>query len=220
MRSVLPEAIATITALTRGPRAHLTKAPPTRSSITILSGVVTEKMILQHILKPSEEALAKPLRGMALPGRQTVLLEALSQIIERLSILSTRKELLKSAGRLFCVWLMIGLVAPSAASAQGRAFESSESWLDRVKFGDAESERDHQLETDHSEVIESAQDPPKFLHIASVTATAGSAPESTLIPAGEWEVLRKGEWIDYELSGRTTVDHLRVAWGRTQTFFF
>ncbi|MFO7904931.1 MAG: discoidin domain-containing protein [Pirellulaceae bacterium] len=115
---------------------------------------------------------------------------------------------------------MIALVTSSAAYAQGQAFESSESWLDWVKFGDAESERGHQFEADHSQVIQGAQDSPESLHIASVSATAGSAPESTLTPAGEWGVLRKGEWIDYELSDRTTLDHLKVAWGRTQMFFF
>jgi hypothetical protein len=127
---------------------------------------------------------------------------------------------MKPAERLFCV-LMIALISSSAAYAQGQAFESKDSWLDGVDFGDADSERGHQLETDHSEVIEGAQDSPEFLHhIAFITAMAGSAPESTLTPAGEWAVLRQDEWIDYQLSHRTTLDHIKVAWGRTQAFFF
>jgi hypothetical protein len=96
--------------------------------------------------------------------------------------------------------MIIALVTPSAVYAQGQAFESEESWLDRGDFGDAESERGHQLEIDHSQGIEGAQDSPEYLHIVSVTATAGSAPESTLTPAGDWAVATP--WLVIVARGR------------------
>lgn len=92
--------------------------------------------------------------------------------------------------------------------------------LDSVNFGDQSSESAHRLEATNSSVADSAELEAPDLHVSSVSATAGTAPEATLTEEGEWAVHREGEWIQYELSQPTTLDHIRIAWGRGQTFFF
>lgn len=107
----------------------------------------------------------------------------------------------------------IMLVLPASVSASTRV-------LDHLNLGVAESERAHGLTSEGSDIPQAPKPPTTNTYVASVEASAGSAPESTLVEPGEWGVSREGEWIQYTLNRPTKLDRVAVAWARTQTFLF
>ncbi|MEF8787849.1 MAG: discoidin domain-containing protein, partial [Planctomycetota bacterium] len=108
---------------------------------------------------------------------------------------------------------LVGLLALSVVSA------AAEAPLDRVDFGDVDSERAHEFRSEKATIPEATK-PPGGLHVASVSASGGTAPQATLVETGEWGTDRIGDWIQYELSERTELGRVSIEWGRNMTFKF
>ena len=135
-------------------------------------------------------------------------------------LVATAVSLLPGQGRMAGAEQTTSQRAPILAGQDNRTNRVRDRYLDHVNFGDRASERAHQFISENSEVPKLHREEGAGPRVLSVIATAGTAPEATLMEAGEWGVHREGEWIEYELSETTEVDRVAVAWGRTQTFRF